>query len=313
MQGCDPKDFILQQAPPPEVFLVIDRSGSMLEPGATPNMTKWEELTAAMQAVLQQFETQIQFGVLMYPAGDECATSGPQVQVGLHNQAAIWHELTNTTPNGGTPTAAALTNASHALEYIGPTGSDKFLILATDGGPNCNYFLSAPCSCSLTDQAYCCTNHPNGQCYFGQNCLDDSHTVSVISDIQTGGVDTFVIGLAGTSEYVETLNDMADAGGRPQAGPVHYYAAEDQTALTAALTAIAGNVISCVVELDEAPDYPDYVHIYMDGGEVPRDPNNGWDYTDNTNTAIEFYGDACDTLKDGQDHVVTATFACVLE
>lgn len=315
MQGCNPKDFVLQKAPPPLVYLVVDRSGSMLEPGANPPATKWDELVAAVDAVLTQFEDQIQFGLLMYPTGDECATSGPQVPVGLGNRLAVLAHLSESNPAGGTPTAAALTNATHALDALGNTESERFVILATDGGPNCNYSLSADpsCQCSLSDQNYCCTNYPNSQCYFGQYCLDDAHTVEVISNLHQSGIDTFVIGLAGTAQFAETLDAMADAGGRAQAGPTHYYDASDQTALTAALTDIAGSVISCRIDLEEAPQYPDLVHIYMDGSEVPRDPGNGWDYTDSSNTAIELYGEACERLKDGDDHVITATFACEVE
>ncbi len=315
MQGCNPKDFVLEKAPPPEVFLVVDRSGSMLESGANPPATKWEELVAAMDAVLTQFENQIQFGLLMYPTGDECATSGPQVQVGLSNRLAVLSRLNTAAPAGGTPTAAALTNAQHALDARGNTEAARFVILATDGGPNCNYSLSADpsCQCGLSDAAYCCTNYPNGVCYFGQYCLDDTHTVEVISSLHQAGIDTFVIGLAGTAAYAEALDAMADAGGRAQNGPTHYYDAADQAALTAALTDIAGSVISCRIELEEAPDYPNLVHIYMDGSEVPRDPSDGWDYTDASNTAIELYGEACERLKDGDDHVITATFACEVE
>ncbi len=315
MQGCNPQDFVLQKAPPPLVYLVVDRSGSMLEPGSAPPATKWDELVAAMDAVLTQFEDQIQFGLLMYPTGDECATSGPQVQVTLGNRLAVLTHLNEAEPAGGTPTAAALTNAAHALEALSNTESERFLILATDGGPNCNYSLSADpsCQCNLSDQEYCCTNYPSGECYFGQYCLDDAHTAEVIDGLHQNGIDTFVIGLAGTAQYAEALDAMADAGGRAQAGPTHYYDAADQAALTAALTDIAGSVISCRIELEEAPQYPDLVHVYMDGSEVARDPANGWDYTDSSNTAIELYGEACEWLKDGDDHVITATFACEVE
>lgn len=315
IEGCDPQNFVLVQDPPPEVFLVVDRSGSMLDEGSTAGMTKWDELVSAVEIVTQQFESQIQFGLLMYPSGSECSTSGPQVQVSLYNRLAISHFLGEANPAGGTPTAAALTNAAHALDDLGQTGSQRFLILATDGGPNCNYFLNAnpTCSCNLTDQAYCCTNHPAGVCYLGQYCLDDTGAVTVILDLQALGVDTFVIGLAGTSQYAETLDGMAVAGGRPQAGPPSYYEASDQAALTAALTDIAGSVISCRIDLAQPPDLPDYVRIYMDGSEIPRDQDNGWTYTDSSHTAIEFMGAACDALKDGQEHDIIATFACTVD
>jgi len=37
---------------------------------------------------------------------------------------------------------------------------------------------------------------------------------------------------------------------------------------------------------------------------------NGWEYTDDTNTKIELYGPQCDAIQDGDEHAVTATFAC---
>jgi hypothetical protein len=317
MVGCDPRNFVLQQAPPAEVYLVIDRSGSMSEPSATPGLTKWEELNAAMDSALTQFDAVIKFGVLTYPANNECSTSGPQVGVAMDNRQAILNELTAAVPAGGTPTAAALNNAASSLTDLGSVESPKIVILATDGGPNCNYFLSADPQCSCTHAApeYCCTNHPT-ECWFGYTCLDDDHTVTVISDLQAAGIDTVVIGLAGTSEYEALLNAMAVAGGRPQVGgATDYYPAGNQSEIIAALQAIAVSFISCEIQLEEPPEFPDFVHIYMDGVEVPRDgtQSDGWDYTDASNMVIELFGAACDTLQDGDEHTLTATFACVVD
>jgi len=317
MVGCDPRNFVLQQAPPAEVYLVIDRSGSMSEPSATPGLTKWEELNVALDTALTQFESVIKFGVLTYPADNECSTSGPQVGVALSNRQAILGELTAAVPAGGTPTAAALNNAASSLTDLGSVESPKVVILATDGGPNCNYFLSADpsCTCTHATPEYCCTNYPS-PCLFGYTCLDDDHSVSVISDLQAAGIDTVVIGLAGTSEYEALLNAMALAGGRPQVGgSTDYYPAGNQNEIIAALQAIAVSFISCEIVLEEPPDFPDLVHIYMDGVEVPWNPaqTDGWDYTNPSNIVIELFGAACDTLQDGDEHTLTATFACVVD
>jgi len=314
MVGCYPQSFTLQQAPPPAVMLVIDRSGSMVEQGST-GQTKWAELNLAAGTVLTQFESQIQFGLLMYPSGDMCTTPPAQVPPGVLHLAPITYELGATMPGGGTPTAAALRNAGQTLADMNP-GDLKFIILATDGGPNCNYMQSLPCTCSLSDSSYCCTSHPDA-CVAGQFCLDDSGTLDVLNDLsQNQQVDTFVIGLDGTQAYVELLNDMAVAGGRPQVGGVtDYYNATSQSELTAALQAIAGSVLSCTIPLDEAPTLPDAVHIYVDGAEVPRDPTqtDGWDYTDASLTEITLFGAACDNLQNGDEHQVTATFACLID
>jgi hypothetical protein len=314
LPGCDPQSFTLQQSPAPQVYLVIDRSGSMSEPGTTPDLTRWEETVQAVDLAVTQYEAAIEFGLLTYPADEECATSGPQVRFGPFQRIPILEELEAATPAGGTPTAAALRNAAASLEDFGASDAPRYLVLATDGGPNCNYFLDASsgCSCTHAEAAACCTNSP-AVCYFGSSCLDDAGTLGVIAELYSAGLGTFVIGLTGTSDYEALLDEMAVAGGHPQQGAAtQYYAASNPDELTAALEEIAVSVISCVIELTEAPTYPDRVHVFVDGTEVPRDPNevDGWEYTDDSHMAIELYGEACAQLQDGAEHTVTATFEC---
>jgi hypothetical protein len=312
IEGCDPQSFTLQQAPAPQVYLVIDRSGSMNEPGTTAGQTRWQETVTAVDTAVTQYDAAIEFGLLMYPADEECSTSGPQVLFGAGQRTPILAALTAATPAGGTPTAAALRNASASLDDFGSDESPHFLVLATDGGPNCNYFLDATsgCSCSHAAADACCTNAP-ATCYFGSSCLDDDGTLAVIEELEAEGLSTFVIGLTGTSAYVELLNEMAVAGGHPQVGATtDYYAASNPAELVAALQTIAVSVISCVIQLTEPPTYPDGVRVYVDGDEVPHEAVNGWEYTDETNMAIELHGTACEDLQDGSEHNVTATFEC---
>ncbi len=316
IEGCDPKDFTLQQNPRPQMYLVVDRSGSMNDPGSAPPATKWDELEAAVDWALGEFQGAIEFGLLAYPEGPECTTPGPQVLFDVNNKAAVMSEIESSVPAGGTPTAAALTNAASSLGALGAPDTPKFIILATDGGPNCNYFLSAQPSCGCTYASspdYCCTSYP-GMCIYGNSCLDDDNTLGVITHLHDDlGIDTFVIGLPGTAEYVSLLDEMALAGGKPQiGGATDYYDVANQAELQSALETIAVSVISCTLVLDEAPEQPDEVRIYIDGILVPRDITDGWDYTDDTQLEIELHGASCGTLQDGDEHVVTATFACVV-
>jgi hypothetical protein len=315
--GCNPETYTLKQSPAPEVYLVVDRSGSMNLPGATPMKTRWEELKDAVDAALAQYESSIHFGLIMYPSGNECGTSGPQVLFDKDGLVPINAQLNATTPAGGTPTAAALNNAAASLNEFGSMDAPKFLILATDGGPNCNYFLESNPTCTCTDAMpeYCCTNYP-GTCLLGSFCLDDAGTLGVLTALRGQGIDSFIIGLAGTESYKALLDRMAEEGGRPQMNaPTKFYDASNEAALLAALQSIAVSVLSCEIDLGMAPKVPDAVTVYVDGVEVPRDENqvNGWDYTDNTNVTIKLFGPACDAIQDGDEHDVTATFDCEVE
>lgn len=317
LKGCNPRTFTLEQAPPAEVYLVLDRSGSMSEQGSSASVTKWQELESAVDFVLQQFESSIHFGLLTFPSDSTCKTSGPQVKIAAKNRKAVLYYLKLAKPAGGTPTAAAINNAAKSLKDFGATGSSKHIILATDGGPNCNYLLSASpaCSCTYAATSYCCTNHPSS-CYSGHTCLDDTHTLQVIQGLhQQDKITTFVIGLEGSSEYKSLLDNMAKAGGAPKTGgTTSYYPATNKTELQTALKAIAVSVISCEIDLKQKPDYPDKVLVYLDGALVPRDANkqNGWNYTDSSLTKIKLYGSSCTKLQDGAKHALTATFACVV-
>ncbi len=148
LPGCKPQNFTLKQAPPAEVYLVLDRSGSMSEKAPSATVTKWKELYDATDFVLQKYETSIRFGLLMYPSDKLCKTPGPQVKVDKHNRAAVLSFLGKATPAGGTPTAAALNNAAASLTSLGNKLAKKYIILATDGGPN-----STICSPSLPSAA----------------------------------------------------------------------------------------------------------------------------------------------------------------
>jgi hypothetical protein len=140
-----------------------------------------------------------------------------------------------------------------------------------------------------------------------------------VSTAASSGVRTFVVGLttAGGPEDA-TLSKMANMGGLPRMGSPSYYAAVTQAELIQSVWAIAdlARQRSCTFYVGELPPDGRATPPRVRAGDVgiPRDPthNDGWDYTDATETAISIYGSQCAALQGGSTQTVTIDFPCLL-
>jgi hypothetical protein len=143
----------------------------------------------------------------------------------------------------------------------------------------------------------------------------DMGTTQIITDLyQNRNVPTFVLGFGVGGIDPVQMNLFADAGGVPSGDPVnHFYAAEDQMSLDAALNAIASKTLGCSFTLNSVPPDPTKIFVFFDNNTtpVPQDPThmNGWDYDAATNQ-VTFYGAACDSLKTGAILDVDIVFGC---
>src|SRR5262249_39088811 len=129
---------------------------------------------------------------------------------------------------GGTPTAATLRALAPRLTAL---SGRTFVILATDGGPNCNPDSACGadrCMINIEHQSDSCTPGGTLNCcasdLFGpRNCLDDDATSAAIADLARAGIPTFVIGVPGSVPYAAALERMAVAGGTALAESPRYY------------------------------------------------------------------------------------------
>ncbi len=230
------------------ILLVIDKSGSMDDTPEGFETNKWEALKTALEEALPDVAKEMNFGVVLYPyssdeqipldcSGDICcvAPTGSTINVpiekGTESVPKILSALNDTGPGGGTPTADALLAAYEY--YTQGAGKqlkgDRYVLLATDGGPNCNGLN--------TCEGSTCTPNLDGQCSIdnccegmGNYCLDDQSVIEQIEALKNEGISTFVIGIPGTEQYAEYLDQFALAGGVPNpSGDPDYYAvsAED--------------------------------------------------------------------------------------
>ena len=311
------------------MLLVIDQSGSMRDPPTwTSAQTKWQEMATALSAALKTVAKDINFGLELFPysgdvsapgvdgmttdpsvacnvpnVGDPNAAIAVDIAPGLDNLNSVLDVVRNSTPAGGTPTAMAL---QQAYDYFtqgngrDQTGS-KWVLLATDGGPNCNPALSCnadtctqnidcKCGSGCGTTLNCCA--ASGAQEFGYLCLDNLAVVSQINKLALAGIKTFVVGIPGSDSYTSTLNAMAEAGKMPrQSGTTSFYdvsASNSLQDLVDAFSTITTQLVrTCDIPLKSSPPDPTRIIVTIDCKTVSQVPNT----TPDTGGADGFYID----------------------
>ncbi len=294
---------------PPDILIIEDRSGSMDNDqndqacgnGGCGAMSKWALVTAAINQVVST-DTTVNWGLKFFADADNtCGVNSPGVAVPIApmSSAAIATAITGaTSANGGvttgsrTPTAKAVTAGVAYLTTL-TDPNPKYLLLATDGLPNCAVG----------------NNNINAD--------DSAGAEQAVADALTAGFQTFVVGIATATDLVATatLNTMAMNGGQAQTGAAtSYYSVTDTASLVAALNKIVGIVASCTVSLATAPKGFDNVAISATdaGGNtvvIQPDPTNGWSY-DATKANVILNGTACTNLQNGTYSNFQFYYAC---
>jgi von Willebrand factor type A domain. len=277
---------------PVDLLLVLDRSGSMTSDIATDtdcsgrnppaNCTaRWPTMTASLTQVLAVSPAGVQWGLKFFtsPRGQTCTVNaGADVAVGPSTAAQIQTAIAGTSPGNQTPTTAAI-NAAVAYFKTVNDGLAHYILLATDGQPNCDPGTSS--SVTTTSVA---------------------NTVAAIKAAFDAGIKTYVIGLGPSTG---NLDNFAAAGGTGT-----YFLATSPDALTAALSSIVVAVASCAFTMPAAPPDPSNLGVYLDKvNKVPLDTSDGYSLSAD-NLTVTFNGSYCDGLKNGTYQVVQVFFGC---
>ena len=302
-QGLCGNTFLRATTDPPNVYFVIDRSGSMME--TVDGRVKYKAVASASVALVRRLGSQVNVGAAVFPGppvnsndgcvvGEEvfaarpgdaiakgaCDLDGP-VTRGFSRAISI---PSGSFPLGGTPTAATLVRLLPTLAALpGRTA----VILATDGGPNCN-------RAAMCDESKCMPNIEHApSCIDGVNCclptlygptscLDDVATLAALSDLSRRGIKTYVVGIPGSAPYAALLGDMARIGGtaRTAGTGAAYYDVDRFDELDGILSAIGSTVVlSCHLHLDMAPKAMSLVNVYLDRQLVEYGGPDGWVWT----------------------------------
>ena len=321
------------------MLLVIDKSGSMTDPFGSDD--KWTALKSALGTALTNVRTEMNFGMIMYPysvlhsipldnCGDTCcevddtaAAVTVPVAPGTVSVMQIGDQLESTTPGGGTPTAKAL---AAAYDYFkngagASLAGDNYVLLATDGGPNCNP--------DLTCEGDTCTTNLDGQCTNSSNCckpdksriqcLDADSVLAELEGLAAINVPTFVVGLPGTQQYSTYLDQFAEAGAVPNpTGDTKYYdvsAANGVQGLVDVFETITTQLVrSCNIPLADPPT-TDLVNVAIDCTLVPHDSpdGSGWVLDPPVDpTQVILSGPVCDRLQANGAKRLDVIFGCAM-
>ncbi|MCU1281079.1 MAG: hypothetical protein JWM53_4625, partial [bacterium] len=248
--NCGVQNFMLTKGGTPDLLLVQDRSGSMMEDanGGMTTPTKWTSMTTAINQVVGMVNT-VDWGLLFFSPvsgggfGSCSVPSTPDVACGPNTASQIASAISGTSPNGGTPTAEAL-NAGIQYFQGNTDGRTHYMLLATDGLPSCS----------------------------GGN--DVQNAENAVTTAAMAGIKTVVVGIGNDPMADMTLTTMANNGGMPDTTPGNkpYYQVNTTTDLVNVLNKIAGQLVSCTYPLSMAPANPNYVEIDDNNGmKIPRD------------------------------------------
>ena len=349
----------------PNLWLLVDRSGSMmLADVCAHDGGTCQNRLGALQEAMNDFLTQsgdvARMALSFFPESSTCAPSNA-VAVGLPAPAAqdegtsetlkahsaeINASIAAIKATGGTPTGASVAFVGSQGGLLDPTdGRDDFILLLTDGLPNCNdanphtlcdcnaASVCTPaqvsgCACTSTDK---CQSFSN--CAIG--CLDQDGTASQLAAQKAKGIRTIVVAFgpdATGTDAAATLGAMAAAGGStlrqcPNGTDAEcgsedscvvathlcsrqYFKANNTAEMGESLKRISTSITQrpapCAFKPSRLLDAQHLVGVLVDGVNVPAG-STSWELVNGTIVFAEA-SSTCLALKAGQDLVLTIRY-----
>jgi hypothetical protein len=300
---------------PVQLLVLLDHSGSMGDGVHGEAAQKWQPVTDSLQAFFADPAVQGVYASLtlfppnlnetQYPAseaysnGDECNEANyvtPQVALTPLPEVQAFRKLIEgvTPPNElRTPTRAALSGAIRQAEQAAAAkpNAATAIVLVTDGEPYCSA---------------------------------QPEPIALTVEVAARASAAFPVYVIGVGEALESLNEVAAAGGTHEAFVVPIDDAErTRRFLLEAIRTIHGEVIPCAAAIPPPPSGKEFdkekvaVEYITASGvtDITYDPScstrHGWRYDDVNNPSLVQVCDAtCSTLQRLQVATLRIVFAC---
>lgn len=343
----------------PNLMILVDKSGSMNAPlnamAATCGgcngdncpvtcPTRVSELKTAMGQFLTTSATVARMGLAFFPSDATCGPTGT-IAVQLPAPSTSDTDTTPLTMNatavntqiqsmrsaqgspvqvvGGTPTGGSLSFlGSYAPLLDDKDNRQDFVLLLTDGLPNCNANNALSCNSMPPPPTNLCTLGATG--CTGNFCragyLDKDGVVTAVQQLRSRNVSTIVVGFGAdfaSPEALDVLNSMAEVGGFGRKCPngtnaecgsnntclpskfcqKQFYAAANAAELARALADIQdliGNGDPCLFSLSDKPSDERFLAVIINGQTTTKGPNT-WSLL--PSGAVQFAGQLCDRVK----------------
>jgi hypothetical protein len=292
---------------PPNIYFVLDHSGSMQRDDL------WTTVSGVVLDTVRKIGNRARYGAALFPAPSSADSCAPGVEIMSTRQGdpagsygPVWNYLHDRTilipPSGGTPTSATLEALRPTLTAL---PGKTFVVLATDGGPNCN--LAASCGtdrCMLNIEQVngCSTSGPNccAPPASSANCVDTSASEASVRALKAAGIPSYIIGVPGSATYAALLDSLATLGGTEQTGATKYFRVDStkNADFSKVLAQVVAKIVAnCTISLNRPPSDPQKLNVYLDETITPQDGESGWTLEGQT---VTLKGESCSRVLSGE-------------
>ena len=294
---------------PADVLVLLDRSGSM--DTAYGSSTRYQSVATRLSDLVATYSAHVRFGYQEMPGRQGCdgqlvsgcCASPPLVGIADDNALAVTAALASAQPmDGNTPTAASLQAALAYYETLADGIDNRFVLLATDGAPNCT--LAGALSSNAVSNAT------------AAGCAD---ALSEVSAMVALGVRVIVLVVGpeladDASGDSACLDALAHAGGAAVSpGSPGFLVASDPQQLQMVIEQTFGGLTRppCSVHFRDKPDDIANIDVFLDGKRIPKSLVDGWQIDSPTNPrGVIITGTYCQQIQTFQVTQVEAHYRC---